>query len=179
MPDRGYVYILASSFKHLYIGVTSSLEQRIADHKNHRRPNSFTARYAIDHLVYIERHPLLLAAIAREKQLKRWSRTKKIRLVVATNPTWKDLSLEWGSPIDPPPINDNPQSHILPKNSNDLIPYTPPTSQKGRHLDRASGVPNERLCSVGWIASGEIPVFRPCRPHTTDIRYLSPPRASA
>ena len=101
MREFGYVYILASGFKHLYIGVTSSIEQRIFDHKNGKFPGSFTDRYNINQLVYFERYVDIRAAIAREKQLKRWSRIKKIRLIVATNPDWKDLSEEWGKPIEP------------------------------------------------------------------------------
>jgi predicted GIY-YIG superfamily endonuclease len=56
MPDYAYVYILASSFKHLYIGFTTNLEQRIWQHKNHTFPDSFTSRYRIDQLVYFERY---------------------------------------------------------------------------------------------------------------------------
>ncbi len=96
----GYVYILASSFKHLYIGVTSEIEIRIAKHKNGSYADSFTERYRIDRLVYFECYGDIRDAISREKQLKRWSRGKKIALIVASNPTWHDLSLEWGQPID-------------------------------------------------------------------------------
>ena len=100
MREFGYAYILASGFKHLYIGVTSAIEQRIFDHKNGKFPGSFTDRYNINQLVYFERYVDIRTAIAREKQLKRWSRIKKIRLIVATNPDWKDLSAEWGKPIE-------------------------------------------------------------------------------
>ena len=101
MEMNAYVYILSSGFKHLYIGVTSALESRIRGHKNGRYPGSFTERYHIDQLVYFERFGDIRSAIAREKQLKRWSRIKKIRLIVSVNPDWKDLSLEWGMPIGP------------------------------------------------------------------------------
>ena len=94
------VYILASTFKSLYIGVTSDLEDRIEGHKTGRFPNSFTDRYKIHHLVYIEKFSDINVAIDREKQLKRWSRIKKLRLIVATNPDWKDLSEEWGKPTE-------------------------------------------------------------------------------
>ena len=100
MPDCGYVYIMASSFKRLYIGVTSDLGVRVRQHKEHRYPNSFTSRYGIDQLVYFERYGMIEDAIARESQLKRWSRIKKIRLIVENNPTWDDLSEEWGKPIE-------------------------------------------------------------------------------
>jgi putative endonuclease len=56
MRDYAYVYILASGFKHLYIGVTSMLEQRVADHRSGAYPCSFTQRYNIKHLVYFERY---------------------------------------------------------------------------------------------------------------------------
>jgi len=101
MIELAYVYILASSFQHLYIGVTTDLGTRISQHKNGTYSSSFTKRYKIDKLVYIERFSLISAAIAREKQLKRWSRIKKLRLIVAQNPTWKDLSADWGKPIEP------------------------------------------------------------------------------
>jgi len=101
MIEFGYVYILASGFKHLYIGVTSHLELRVGQHKDGTYPCSFTDRYNIKQLVYFERFAQMQTAIAREKQLKRWSRVKKIRLVVAENPEWRDLSEEWGGGIEP------------------------------------------------------------------------------
>jgi putative endonuclease len=101
MQEISYVYILASGFKHLYIGVTTEIEQRILQHKNETYPTSFTARNNIKDLVYLERFADLDSAIAREKQLKRWSRIKKISLIVAENPTWIDLSQNWGKPIKP------------------------------------------------------------------------------
>jgi putative endonuclease len=101
MIECAYVYILASGFKRLYIGVTSNLEHRIWQHKNGEFPVSFTEQYNIKHLVYFERFGDMLTAIAREKQLKRWSRVKKIRLIVAANPDWRDLSQEWGKPAKP------------------------------------------------------------------------------
>jgi putative endonuclease len=101
MPQQAYVYILSNSFQKLYIGITTSLERRIAQHKDGTFEGSHTAKYKIDKLVYIERFAQVTTAIAREKQLKKWSRTKKINLIVAENPTWKDLSEEWGKPIEP------------------------------------------------------------------------------
>jgi putative endonuclease len=101
MVEQAYVYILSSSFQKLYIGVTSEIEIRILQHKESRFPNSFSSKYKIDKLVYFERFIDISTAITREKQLKRWSRIKKIRLIVAQNPTWKDLSEEWGKPVAP------------------------------------------------------------------------------
>ena len=107
MREIAYVYILSSTFKRLYIGVTSTIEDRISQHKNGAFPESFTSRYKIDQLVYLERFPSITSAIAREKQLKNWSRIKKIRPIVAHNPTWRDLSADWGKPMplfqEPPP----------------------------------------------------------------------------
>jgi putative endonuclease len=82
MPDQAYVYITASTYKRLYIGVTSEIELRVLQHKNGRYPDSFTSRYRIDRLVHLERFGMVEDAIARETQLKKWSRIKKIQLVV-------------------------------------------------------------------------------------------------
>jgi putative endonuclease len=101
-----YTYILASTFKHLYVGVTTNLPHRIRQHKQHTNPNSFTARYRIDRLVYYEPHDLVLRAIAREKEIKGWLRVKKIALIVASNPSWRDLSDPWA----PPPTLSTPSS---------------------------------------------------------------------
>jgi putative endonuclease len=101
MQEQAYVYILSSTFQKLYIGVTTTLELRTSQHKGGRFEGAFTSKYNIDKLVYFERFAHVTSAIAREKQLKRWSRIKKIRLIVAQNPTWKDLSDEWGKPIAP------------------------------------------------------------------------------
>jgi putative endonuclease len=100
MIEFGYVYILASGFKHLYIGVTSHLEVRVGQHKDGTYPCSFTERYNIKQLVYFERFAEMQTAIAREKQLKRRSRVKKIRLIVAQNPEWRDISAEWGGAVE-------------------------------------------------------------------------------
>jgi putative endonuclease len=97
-PEYACVYIMASSYQVLYVGVTTELEIRVRQHKEGRFPGSFTSRYKVNKLVYFERYPLIVEAISREKQLKGWLRRKKIALIVASNPTWRDLSLEWGQP---------------------------------------------------------------------------------
>jgi putative endonuclease len=101
IPDQAYVYILASSFKKLYTGVTTRLMHRVADHNSGRNPDSFTSRYRIDRLVYYECYSSVLEAIARETQIKGWLRHKKIELIVRLNPDRSDLSLDWNEPIDP------------------------------------------------------------------------------
>ncbi|WP_260703078.1 GIY-YIG nuclease family protein [Edaphobacter flagellatus] len=99
MSDQAYVYIMASTFKRLYIGITSEIERRVLQHKEGRYADSFTSKYKIDRLVYFERFGMIENAIARETQLKKWSRIKKIQLIVQNNPTWRNLSEEWGQPI--------------------------------------------------------------------------------
>jgi len=101
MPEFAYIYILSSKSKRLYIGVTTKLEFRTWQHKNKVHPESFTAKYNIDQLVYFERFTHVTTAIARETELKAWNRLKKVALIVATNPDWRDLSLEWGKPVEP------------------------------------------------------------------------------
>src|SRR5215510_3054482 len=92
MSDRSYwVYLLASR-RHgtLYVGVTNSLERRIAEHKASKVPG-FTAKYAVDRLVWFRGFGEVTEAIAFEKRLKRWRREWKINLIEAENPGWHDL----------------------------------------------------------------------------------------
>ena len=96
MPHAYYVYILASRSRVLYIGVTNDLKRRIAEHKQYR-VRGFTARYNVTRLVYFEETASSRSAVAREKQLKGWTRKKKIALIEAVNPEWRDMSEEWYS----------------------------------------------------------------------------------
>lgn len=89
-----FVYITASKTRVLYVGVTNSLYHRIKQHKEKQEPKSFTARYNVNKLVYYETHDRIYDAIAREKQIKRWRRDKKVKLIESVNPKWKDLSQE-------------------------------------------------------------------------------------
>ena len=95
---RYYVYIMASRSHNLYIGVTNDLGRRVREHKSHEL-ESFTERYNIDRLVWYGEYDDIRRAINREKQLKGWVREKKIKLIEKLNPTWQDLSAEWGKPI--------------------------------------------------------------------------------
>ena len=93
MPNRAsYVYIVASLSRVLYIGVTNDLERRAAQHRDKLIPG-FTTKYNVTHLVYFEEFDRIDEAIAREKQLKRWTRAKKINLIEQLNPLWDDLSV--------------------------------------------------------------------------------------
>jgi putative endonuclease len=87
-----YVYILASQARVLYIGVTRNLEQRLIDHRASRKPDSFTSQYRVTRLVYCEEYTEVRQAIDREKQLKSWRRSRKVRLIEKTNPEWRDLA---------------------------------------------------------------------------------------
>jgi len=89
------VYILANKANNVfYIGVTSDLQVRVLQHKQ-KEFKGFTAKYNCDKLVYFEMFQWIHDAIDREKQLKAGSRQKKINLIVATNPSWIDLSSDW------------------------------------------------------------------------------------
>jgi putative endonuclease len=89
-----YVYIVASASRTLYVGVTNDLEQRIWQHR-HKTLGGFTAKYDVSRLVWFEWHTHIENAIAREKQIKGWSRDKKLALIQAENPTWWDLNRDW------------------------------------------------------------------------------------
>ena len=88
----GWVYIVSSHSRCLYIGVTSDLHGRVWEHKSGAL-DGFTKKYKINQLVYHEFFSDIESAIAREKQLKVWSRAKKITLIEKMNPAWEDLTL--------------------------------------------------------------------------------------
>ena len=83
-------YMLSSRYRVLYIGITSELKIRVYQHKTKMVPG-FTKKYNVDRLVWYESYENSIAAIEREKQLKRWSRKKKIWLIERDNPEWRDL----------------------------------------------------------------------------------------
>ncbi len=86
-----HVYIMASESCALYIGITNYLERRVRQHK-HKRAPGFAAKYNTTKLVHFEGYQQVRSAISREKQVKGWSRKKKITLIEKLNPTWRDLS---------------------------------------------------------------------------------------
>lgn len=91
MEKQPAVYILASRQNGtLYIGVTSDLVKRVWEHKNDVL-DGFTKKYRVHRLVYYETYLDMLAAIGREKQLKKWNRAWKLDLIEEKNPDWKDL----------------------------------------------------------------------------------------
>ena len=91
MAKQFFVYIMASRRNGtLYIGVTSNLVRRVWHHKQ-SVVEGFTSKYGIKMLVYFEPHESAESAITREKQLKKWERAWKIRLIEQSNPEWRDL----------------------------------------------------------------------------------------
>jgi putative endonuclease len=93
--DRSYyVYILTNPSRTLYTGITRNLRRRVYQHKSKKIPG-FTSKYNISRLVYFEVFHNVLNAIAREKQIKAWTRAKRLALVESKNPKWDDLSRAW------------------------------------------------------------------------------------
>ncbi|MCW8910002.1 MAG: GIY-YIG nuclease family protein [Gammaproteobacteria bacterium] len=91
MDKQPAVYILASKRNGtLYVGVTSQLVKRLWQHKN-KVIEGFSSKYNVNQMVYYEMHGSMYEAITREKQLKKWKRDWKIRLIEEFNPDWKDL----------------------------------------------------------------------------------------
>ena len=91
MQKRFYVYILASQRNGtLYVGVTSNLLKRVDEHRRGFM-DGFTKTHEVHHLVWYEPHESAEAAITREKQVKRWKRSWKLRLIEENNPEWDDL----------------------------------------------------------------------------------------
>jgi putative endonuclease len=86
-----HVYILASKSRRLYVGMTNHLFRRVLEHKA-GETESFAKRYKINRLVYFEYYKYVSDCITREKQIKSWSRAKKVALIEALNPTWEDLA---------------------------------------------------------------------------------------
>jgi putative endonuclease len=89
-----YVYIMTNNSRTLYTGVTGNLIRRVYEHRN-KLVEGFAQKYNITKLVHYEITSDVQAAIQREKQIKGWLRKKKIALMEATNPKWRDLSEGW------------------------------------------------------------------------------------
>jgi putative endonuclease len=94
-----YVYIVADRSRVLYVGFTNNLRGRVIQHREGWF-EGFTKSYDCHRLVWFERFSTASAGIAREKQVKRWRRAKKIALIERDNPTWEDLSLQWEGPVE-------------------------------------------------------------------------------
>jgi len=92
---RYYVYIMASRSLTLYTGVTGDIYHRALQHKA-GEIEGFTKKYHINRLVYYETFKYVNNALAREKQVKAWTRAKRIALIKTMNPAWQDLAERWG-----------------------------------------------------------------------------------
>lgn len=91
MEKQPCVYLLASNRNGtLYCGVTGDLVQRIWQHREHLA-DGFTKQHAVTRLVWFEQHATMESAIRREKQIKKWNRAWKLRLIDELNPSWRDL----------------------------------------------------------------------------------------
>jgi len=96
-----YVYILSSPTHVLYTGVTNDLTRRVFEHRRKLVPG-FTCRYNVTRLVHFEETSDIHSAIAREKEIKAWRRSKKVALVDSVNPGWVDLAADWFEDEIPP-----------------------------------------------------------------------------
>jgi len=94
MPRNYYVYVLANRSRTLYVGVTGDIHRRVAEHRS-SVGSRFTRQYMVRQLVHVEITSDVRAAIAREKQIKGWSRAKKLALIEENNPQWIDLAASW------------------------------------------------------------------------------------
>jgi putative endonuclease len=92
---RYYVYVMASRSLNLYTGVTDDIFRRALEHKSGTN-EGFTKKYNINRLVYFQTFRYIGNAIAREKQIKAWTRAKRIALIKSMNPTWQDSAEGWG-----------------------------------------------------------------------------------
>jgi len=90
----GWVYVLGSNTGTLYIGVTSDLFHRVLQHRRGIR-SGFAHKYHCTRLLYFEQFASIAGAIARETQLKGWTRAKKRALIERSNPEWQDLAQHW------------------------------------------------------------------------------------
>jgi len=89
---------MASRSLNLYTGITNNIYRRALEHKG-GEVEGFTKKYHIDRLVYYETFKYVRDAIRREKQIKSWTRAKRLALTKSTNPTWQDLAEDWGKPV--------------------------------------------------------------------------------
>jgi putative endonuclease len=94
---RYFVYIMSNPSRTLYTGLTNSIRRRVREHKLKLTPG-FAAKYNITRLVYYESFVDVRNAIEREKQIKSWTRAKRVALIESINPKWDDLSREWDQP---------------------------------------------------------------------------------
>jgi putative endonuclease len=93
-----YVYIMASKSRAIYVGVTGALMARVLRHRA-GEGGMFTRRYRVNRLVHFQSFCNVGDAIARETEIKKWRREKKVALIEARNPRWEDLAAGWGTVV--------------------------------------------------------------------------------
>ena len=110
---RFYIYIMTNGplAAILYIGMTGAIRRRVWQHKN--SPAGFTARYNLTRLIYFECFVYPDAAIRREKEIKGWRRSKKLKLIESMNPRWEDLASDWQDMYKPA----NPVEREIPRSA--------------------------------------------------------------
>ena len=121
---RYYVYLMASRSLNLYTGTTDDICRRALEHKT-GEIEGFTKRYNINRLVYYETFKYVNNAIAHEKQIKAWTRAKRIALIKGQNPTWQDLAGGWDEKFElqiPRYTRDNKASTEISKAKQDELP---------------------------------------------------------
>lgn len=91
---EAYVYILGNKGGMLYVGVTNDLQRRMYEHKTKATPG-YASKFGINRLLYFETFNHIVDAIAAEKQIKGWLRSKKLALIQERNPKFEDLSKDW------------------------------------------------------------------------------------
>ncbi|MGH9501427.1 MAG: GIY-YIG nuclease family protein [Terriglobales bacterium] len=124
-PRHFYVYIMTNGPRShvLYAGITGNLPRRVFEHKSKLSPG-FTSRYNLTRLAYYEMFVYPAEAIAREKEIKGWRRSKKIALIESMNPHWHDLAAEWQDvhkPVDRAPADPRQILHGLKAVQDDAI----------------------------------------------------------
>jgi len=141
-PKRFYVYIMTDGSRShvLYTGITGNLPRRVFEHKNKLVPG-FTSRYNLTRLVYYERFFYPDAAIAREKEIKGWRRSKKIRLIESLNPHWHDLAKSWADAYKP----------AAPVQSAEVLRFAQDFGTRlGRRVNASSSNPTGQTAGLNW-----------------------------
>jgi putative endonuclease len=152
-----YVYIMTNRSGTLYVGVTNDLERRVFEHKTGTN-EGFTKRYKMTRLIHFESTTDVRDAVAREKQIKGWTRARKIALVREINPRWRDLAADWYT-VEPNFGGVSSEGQILRCSQND----------NSGALDVGSG----ELQSGAAVAAGQI-----LRSAQNDAPSASPPGGS-
>jgi len=124
-----YVYILASASGVLYAGVTNGLQKRVSQHLQKLVPG-FTKKYNVTKLVYFETFGDIRLAIAREKQIKAWTRKKRVVLIESKNPSWADLSANW-FPEPLPHLTCHPEGELCPRDLSSIDRWANVSHEEG------------------------------------------------